>query len=93
MDYVAAFNYIEAVWWISLGIFVLRYRRRVVPPRNGLRRTACLALVAFGVSDLIEAQTGAWWEPPSLLIFKGVCLAGIIACAVAYLRGRKAGAA
>ena len=52
----------------------------MAPPN--LRRASWVAavlLIAFGISDLIEIQTGAWWRPPELLIFKGLCLVGLIA--------------
>jgi hypothetical protein len=28
----------------------------------------------FGVSDLVEAQTGAWWEPWWLFVMKAACV-------------------
>lgn len=30
--------------------------------------------MAFGVSDIIELQTGAWWRPWWLLLLKAACL-------------------
>jgi hypothetical protein len=33
-----------------------------------------VAFVVFGVSDLIEAQTGAWWEPWWLFVMKAACV-------------------
>ncbi|KZN39399.1 hypothetical protein N480_00790 [Pseudoalteromonas luteoviolacea S2607] len=35
---------------------------------------ASITLIAFGVSDIIEASTGAWWRPLSLLFFKAGCV-------------------
>jgi hypothetical protein len=36
-----------------------------------------LAFVLFGISDLIEIRTGAWWRPTWLLVWKGICLIAI----------------
>ncbi len=42
----------------------------------------------FGVSDVIEFFTGAWWKPPALIVFKAVCVTGIVFCGM-QLRGPK----
>jgi hypothetical protein len=34
-------------------------------------------LAAFGVSDLWEIYSRAWWRPPALLILKATCLIGL----------------
>jgi len=44
--------------------------------------------VLFGVSDLIEARTGAWWRPWWLCCWKAVCLTGMVACFLKYNRDR-----
>ena len=71
------FNACEAAFWWMLAIVVLlRYRQAESP----LRRTARFAvvwLVLFGISDVIEMSTGAWWRPWPLLVFKGICLTGL----------------
>lgn len=51
---------------------------------------AALTLVAFGVSDIIEIYTGAWYNPPALLVLKAVCIVALLGC---YLRYRKLQAA
>jgi hypothetical protein len=43
-------------------------------------------LVLFGISDLIEIFTGAWWRPWPLLMLKGCCLAGFLWCGGQLLR-------
>ena len=35
-------------------------------------------LVLFGISDYIEARTGAWWDPVWLLIMNVACIAGFV---------------
>ncbi len=68
-------NQIEAVLWFffSAGFLV-----RVFRTSGSHRRLAVvlvLAFLAFGISDLIEARTGAWWRPLWLLLLKTGCIA------------------
>jgi hypothetical protein len=50
--------------------------------------TAAFGFVLFGISDLIEIGTGAWWRPGWLLLAKIACLSLLVACLLAYLRDR-----
>ena len=66
-------NYAEAVLWMAIGAYVIVRARR----RGGIRplhAVLAAALVLFGVSDLVETDTGAWWRPWWLLVWKGTCL-------------------
>lgn len=64
------FNWVEGVWWIGLGIWML------VRARGGWRKETWLAgiVVLFGISDFAEVFTGAWWQPWWLLAWKAGCL-------------------
>lgn len=66
----ASFNYAEALLWFSIAL-VLAVRLRMRRPWRWL--LPC-AFALFGVSDLIEAQTGAWWEPWWLFVMKAACV-------------------
>ncbi len=66
----AAFNYAEALLWFIIAL-VLAVRLRMKTPWRWLLP---LAFAVFGVSDLIEVQTGAWWEPWWLLVMKAACV-------------------
>jgi hypothetical protein len=46
--------------------------------------------VLFGSSDVVEAQTGAWWRPLWLLAWKGVCLGSLGWCYWRYRQIRQA---
>lgn len=67
-------NYIEAALWIMIGVVFLAAALR----RAGVPRRTCLvggvAFALFGMSDVVEAGTGAWWRPWWLLIWKSTCV-------------------
>lgn len=68
------FNQLEAGLWCGIGlIFALAGVRA-----SGRMKRRCylLALVflAFGASDIVEAETGTWWPPWWLLAWKAACL-------------------
>jgi len=78
------FNYCEAVLWFVLGTAVVIASRR---QPMAMRRNVWLAggvFVAFGISDLIEAQTGAWWRPWWLFVLKAVCVITLAHCLVRH---------
>jgi hypothetical protein len=60
--------------------------RRVPTPAG---RGLAVALLAFGVSDLVETRTGAWYDPPWLLAWKAACVIAIGVLGVAVYRHRK----
>jgi hypothetical protein len=82
-------NQIEAVIWFAVAVFLsmqaLRSQRR-------LRRVFSLlsgAFFLFGISDLIEAHTGAWWRPVWLLLFKSGCVVAFLYGFREYYKIRK----
>ena len=79
-------NLIEAGFWIifGLGLAIAGLRRCRAIAHLGLLSGTILCL--FGVSDLVEASTGAWWRPWWLLVWKGTCLSGMVLCALKYRR-------
>jgi len=85
-------NYIEAAFWITVGAIVAVRGGSARPPFYRLPWLASGLFVVFGVSDIVEAQTGAWWRPLWLLAWKGLCLIGLAACYWRYriIRARSA---
>jgi len=80
MDAFTKFNFFEAIlWFLIAGMFLLFGGKREKFAIT--RRKTCLFLsvmfTLFGISDLIEIHTGAWWRPVWLLLLKGICLIGI----------------
>jgi hypothetical protein len=69
-DFHALFNQIEAALWFTIALSLAIWLRMQRPWRWLLP----LAFGVFGVSDLIEAQTGAWWDPWWLLVMKAACV-------------------
>lgn len=67
-------NYLEACLWSALAVFAF------FKAPAGVRTVLVAALVAFGFSDVVEVQTGAWYRPGWLLVWKTACvqvLAGV----------------
>jgi len=82
-------NYAESVLWFIVGAaFALAAGRR-----KGSARRQCLAaavlFVAFGGSDIVETQTGAWWRPWWLFAWKAACVLGLVALLFTYWRDRR----
>ena len=79
MRWVADWNRCEAALWFA---FALLCALKAAWPRATRRSALAMlaaAFVVFGVSDLIEAETGAWWRPWWLAVMKGACLAVFVA--------------
>ncbi|NES83824.1 MAG: hypothetical protein F6K10_21760, partial [Moorea sp. SIO2B7] len=68
-------NYLEAGIW---GIFALVFAVNGVKATNiGQKRRGFIAAIVFllfGLSDIVEVQTGAWWHPWWLFIWKIICV-------------------
>ena len=89
---ISNFNYIESILWFGIALIILiqviRQGRSSKYFKIGL--VSVVAFTCFGVSDIIEAQTGAWWRPVGLLIFKACCVLTFVWCLYAYKKVSKA---
>ena len=56
--------------------------------RRRILLIAATGFLAFAASDLIEAQTGAWWRPWWLVVLKGSCLATFLGCFIAWRKAQ-----
>jgi hypothetical protein len=85
-DPLALGNLIEAGLWLVIALILVG---KALTVRGAIRRVLLVlagAFVAFGISDVIESQTGAWWRPPWLLLLKGSCILVFLAGFRSYFR-------
>jgi hypothetical protein len=82
------FNFGEALWWMALAA-VLLFRARI-PSRSRMSALAASAwFFLFGISDLIEIHTRAWFRPWPLLLFKTACVLALVLLLFRCLRQQK----
>jgi len=75
-------NHIEAGLWIAIGIAFACFA--LTRSRVHMRAfAAAIVFVLFGGSDIVEAQTGAWWHTWWLLCWKALC---VLAMLILFLR-------
>jgi len=99
LDYVFYFNVFEAVLWTALGIyavvlatrFATRSKERSATRSEERSATQRLLLIAvvfwiFAGSEVMETQTGAWWKPWWLAVWKGGCIAVLITLGTRHYR-------
>jgi hypothetical protein len=75
-------NQLEAGLWITLAVIT------AIRGRSKLPFVVAAALLLFGISDLVEARTGAWYDPWWLLAWKAACLFAILLVGISYKRRR-----
>ena len=71
-------NYMEAGLWGLIGLAFLGHAAIRDDAKRRHRIGAGILFVLFGISDVVEAGTGAWWRPWWLLAWKGACLIGLL---------------
>jgi hypothetical protein len=89
MDPASAFNVFEAGFWATFASLTAVFGDRVGGMTPRLRVLLSASFLAFGISDLIECSMGAWWRPPGLLVYKGLCLLGILGGYLALWRNQR----
>lgn len=77
-------NYVECGLWAGLGAVTL------IKGKGSARLVLAGMLVAFGISDLVETRTGAWYRPWWLFAWKAICVLGILVVGIAMVRKRPA---
>jgi len=85
----AVFNSCEAgLWAIIAGVLFVASIRSA--RHRSVSLVAACSFLVFGVTDVIEAHTGSYWEPIWLFFLKGACLLCFLVCILWYRRNRKA---
>ncbi|XLQ20148.1 MAG: hypothetical protein ACKUBY_00005 [Candidatus Moraniibacteriota bacterium] len=82
------FNFIEGVYWLSLGIFVVTLSKIIPCKYKRLALFTFLILIFFGFTDFIEIKTGAYWTPWWLLTWNAFCILGLILALAWYIKIR-----
>lgn len=83
-------NLIEAGLWFAVALVWLLKSIQANRPLRFIFAFLAIAFLAFGISDLIESQTGAWWRPLWLLCLKGTCVVSFVLGFAAYYRIKRA---
>jgi hypothetical protein len=88
MNFHQTVNTLEAILWTAIGaaFFWQAIRAKEASARCWL---ACAAFLVFGISDLIEINTGAWWRPWWLFVMKAVCVLILTALYFNHRRSRR----
>ncbi|KZN43297.1 hypothetical protein [Pseudoalteromonas luteoviolacea] len=88
---ITEFNYIESCLWfaISIVLFFVALKTGRADKYFKTMVVASITFFVFGISDIIEAQTGAWWRPLELLMLKGACVIVLAACFLKYTELKK----
>lgn len=67
-------NLVEAGVWMLVALALAIKAVRVTTTLRRMLMILSGTFVVFGVSDIIESSTGAWWRPIWLPLIKGACL-------------------
>jgi hypothetical protein len=88
MNPVQIFNSIEASFWLILAICTAAAGHRTRGFTPGRQVALIVFLVGFGISDIWEIYSGAWWQPTFLLLLKAICLTGLVVTTALIYRAR-----
>src|SRR3954468_12554069 len=79
-------NLIEAGFWVVFATAIAIGASSQPRTLKSLGYTAGADCLLFGISDMVEARTGAWWRPWWLLAWKALCVTGLVLCFLEYRR-------
>ena len=85
---VEYFNFAEAAFWILAGLGFIIAAHRTAGPSKKTFALAVPVLILFGLSDLVETQTHAWWRPWWLPLWKAACLIAGAVLLIRYFKHR-----
>ena len=81
-------NLAEAGLWFVIAVIAVAIATRKPGPVRCRCLILAVTLAAFGVSDLVETRTGAWWRPWWLLAWKSLCVAVLLVLLAEHYRSR-----
>src|SRR4051812_337212 len=76
-------NYVESCVWAGIGVVALVKRNSRWSLLLGV------TLIVFGISDIVEAHTGAWYDPWWLFVWKALCVLLVLVSGFRVLRIRR----
>ena len=89
MDVEVIFNQFEAALWFAISAVLFYKYLSAKPESRPFALPLPLAFFVFGISDLIESQTGAWWEPWWLFVMKTACVLVFLQAWIVHLRAQR----
>ena len=81
-------NYFEALIWFLFAIGFAVHAGKTSGRTRINRLITTLIFLFFGGSDIVEVQTGAWWSPWWLFVWKASCVLSMVILFWVYLRDR-----
>jgi phosphotransferase system glucose/maltose/N-acetylglucosamine-specific IIC component len=81
-------NYIESFLWFCFAIGFAVNAGKTSGRTRIHRLITTLIFLLFGGSDIVEVQTGAWWSPWWLFVWKASCVLSMVILLWVYLRDR-----
>ncbi|MGB7710375.1 MAG: hypothetical protein WBL95_12735 [Microcoleus sp.] len=81
-------NYIEAFIWFCFAVGFALDALKTSGKTIIHRLITSLIFFLFGCSDIVEVQTGAWWSPWWLFVWKVSCGLSMMLLFWVYLRDR-----
>jgi len=81
-------NYLEALIWFLFAIGFAVNAGKTSEKTRINRLITSLIFLFFGGSDIVEVQTGAWWSPWWLFVWKASCILSMVILFWVYLRDR-----
>ncbi len=85
-NYTELFNCIEIVLWSVFGFTMLVKSRDSNPNQTHIFYLSSIAFFLFAISDYIEIQTGAWWNPWWLFVMEAACGITFLFCIFKYFK-------
>lgn len=82
-------NYIEAGLWITIGLVFILFGLAGMIPLKHRWPVIAVTLILFGISDIVETRTGAWWKPWWLFVWKALCVLVLAVCVIQHYSQRR----
>ena len=84
MEIVRIGNQIEGCFWICISLVFFVPLLKAREKQRWFCLMGFLLFLIFGLSDFVESQTGAWWKPWWLLVWKAGCNLGFLGMLLWY---------